>query len=90
VFERFRRVNDADATLLAAAVERGDLAAIAHFAHRIKGACGFIGADGLAAACARLEHAGRMGDAGAIDAHMLGFHNELERLHAHLDAERQP
>lgn len=85
VFERFRRVNEADAAQLAQAAERGDLAAVAHLAHRIKGACGFIGANALAAASARLEQAGRAGDVGAIDAHMVGFRSELERLHAYLD-----
>ncbi len=85
---QFRRINDADAALLASAVARRDFEAVAHLAHRIKGACGFVGASPLAAASARLEHAARAGDGAALDELMPEFSNELERLNAHLDAEQ--
>lgn len=86
VLEQFRRVNDADVARLLDAVERGDHAATTHLAHRVKGACGFIGATALASVCATLEQAGRDEDTGAIAALMRGFRSELERLNAYLDA----
>ena len=88
MIEHFRRVNDADVAGLADAVERGDSAAVTRLAHRIKGACGFIGATDLASVCAMLEQAGRAGDARAIERLMTGFRSELERLNAYLDAQR--
>jgi len=87
LFAHFRRVNEADARLLAESAARGDLPSTRHFAHRIKGACGFIGASGLASACARLEQAADAGDAAAIEGLMNEFRSELERLNAFLDAE---
>jgi CheY-like chemotaxis protein/HPt (histidine-containing phosphotransfer) domain-containing protein len=88
MIEHFRRVNDVDVAGLADAVECGDIAATTRLAHRIKGACGFIGATDLASVCAMLEQAGRAGDATAIDGLMTGFRSELERLNAYLDAQR--
>ena len=88
MIEHFRRVNDADVAGLADALERGDIASVTRLAHRIKGACGFIGATGLASACAMLEQAGRAGNAQAIERLMTGFRSELERLNAYLDAQR--
>ncbi len=87
VIERFRRVNDADAEQLLQAFEQRDMTSITHLAHRIKGACGFIGATGLASVCSMVEHAGRTDDASAIDWLMETFRSELEQLNAHLDAE---
>jgi len=87
VIGNFRRSNEADAALLLHAAECADLPALAHVAHRIKGACGFIGAGGLAAACAGLERAARSADAAAVDGLMPVFRSELERLNAYLEAE---
>jgi PAS domain S-box-containing protein len=88
VLEHFRRVNNADVVLLRQAAQGGDLDAITHLAHRIKGACGFVGAIGLATASGTLEHAGRAGATDAIEALMEEFESELERLNAYLDAQR--
>ena len=82
----FRKINDADAVLLMDAVARAHLASIAHLAHRIKGACRFVGATGLAAASEALERAGNAGDTGDIDELASEFRTELEKLNATLDA----
>ncbi|MEO6154826.1 MAG: response regulator [Thermomonas sp.] len=81
----FREVNDVDVMHLLDAVEHGDMGAVAHMAHRIKGACGFIGATGLASVCGMIEQAGReersVALAGLIDALRI----EQEQLYATLD-----
>ena len=82
----FRKINDADSTLLVDAVRRVHMASIVHLAHRIKGACKFVGATGLAAASSMLERAGRAGDASELDGLMQEFRTELEKLNATLDA----
>jgi HPt (histidine-containing phosphotransfer) domain-containing protein len=76
-----------DVELLMHAVKHGDLPSITHSAHRIKGACGFIGATDLASVCSMVEQAGRSGDGPAIEGLMEGFQSELERLNAYLDAD---
>ncbi|RZA13401.1 MAG: Hpt domain-containing protein [Lysobacteraceae bacterium] len=86
VLAHFKRVNQADAEALLQALDRDDNADIARLAHRIKGACGFIGAAGLASACARLEKAARAGDGQAVTGLAGDFRTELERLNAYLDA----
>ena len=85
--QHFRRVNEVDVELLMHAVKHGDLPSITHSAHRIKGACGFIGATDLASICSMVEQAGRSGDGPAIEGLMEGFQSELERLNAYLDAD---
>ena len=80
----FRRINDADIALLEDAVASGHLPSVVRLAHRIKGACGFIGAKGLAAACAKLEQAGRAEQAGFIGGLMSECRGEMERLNAYL------
>ncbi|WP_340647498.1 ATP-binding protein [Phenylobacterium sp.] len=86
VAEHFRRINDVDVQRLMQAIEQRDMATIAHLAHRIKGACGFIGASNLASISAMVEQAGRSEDGPAIDWLIDIFQTELERLNAHLDA----
>ena len=88
VLEHFRRINDADVILLRQAVQDSDPAEVTHLAHRIKGACGFIGATALAAASGTLEQAGRSGAMDATERLMQDFERELERLNAYLDAQR--
>jgi PAS domain S-box-containing protein len=87
ILQHFRRVNEVDVELLMHAVKHGDLPSITHSAHRIKGACGFIGATDLASVCSMVEQAGRSGDGPAIEGLMEGFQSELERLNAYLDAD---
>ncbi|MDI1251971.1 PAS domain-containing hybrid sensor histidine kinase/response regulator [Thermomonas sp.] len=81
----FRQVNDVDVMHLLEAIERGDMGTVTHKAHRIKGACGFIGAQGLASVCAMIEQAGREEDGPRVTWLMDAFHMELEQLNANLD-----
>ena len=83
---KFREVNDVDVANLVRAVECADMQAVVHWSHRIKGACGFIGATDLASVCGMLEQAGRDRDGSGIAWLMDTFKNELERLNAELDA----
>lgn len=82
----FRRINDTDSRLLLEAVERVHMASIIHLAHRIKGACKFVGAHALASASESLEHAGRNGTTRDLDRLVAQFRTELEKLNAYLDA----
>ena len=82
---KFREVNDDDVAHLLQAVECADMQGVVHWSHRIKGACGFIGATDLAAVCGMLEQAGRDQDGPGIAWLMDTFNNELERLNAELD-----
>lgn len=80
----FRQVNDVDVASLLEAIERSDMEGITRMAHRIKGACGFIGATGLASVCAMIEQSGREEDAPGVAWVMDAFHKELEQLNADL------
>ena len=82
---KFREVNDADVAGLLQAVAQDDLPAVAHWAHRIRGACGFIGASDLAGVCGMLEQAGRDQDGPGVAWLMDVFKVELERMYAELD-----
>ncbi len=81
----FRKVNDADAAQLLAAVNSGDLPQVTYLTHRIKGASSMVGAVALAAVCERLEQASRANDWTAIQAAMRPFNHELLRLNAHCE-----
>ncbi len=67
----------ADARLLQAAIERGDLAAVAALAHRIKGEGGSYGFDEMTEIGAAMEIAGRARDA-------AGARREIARLAEYL------
>jgi HPt (histidine-containing phosphotransfer) domain-containing protein len=84
VLQHFHRVNQADVQALLAALDHVDFPAIAHTAHRIKGACALIGAHALAAVCNLIEHAGRSGDRAAVAGCRARLHHELERLNAYV------
>ena len=86
VLAHFRQVNDVDVKHLLEAVQGNDLATVTRMAHRIKGACGFIGATELAAICGMIEHAGRDEDEPGVTWLIDVFHMELEQLNASLDA----
>ena len=81
----FRKVNDVDVMHLLEAIERGDMGVVTRTAHRIKGACGFIGATGLASVCGMIEQAGREEDTRGVAWLMDAFHMELEQLNANID-----
>ncbi len=76
-----------DATQLLEAIEQGDMAAVTRTAHRIKGACGFIGASDLASVCGMIEQAGREHDGPGVAWLVDVFHTELEQLNADLDSQ---
>jgi PAS domain S-box-containing protein len=82
----FRQVNDVDVMHFLDAVEQGDMEAVTHRAHRIKGACGFIGASKLASVCGMIEQAGREKDGAGVAWLVNAFHTELEQLNATLDS----
>ncbi|KQY50488.1 hypothetical protein ASD14_12315 [Lysobacter sp. Root494] len=84
VLQHFHRVNQGDVQALLAALDHLDFPAIAHAAHRIKGACALIGAHALAAVCNLIEHAGRSGDGAAVAGCRARLHHELERLDAYV------
>ena len=86
VLAHFQRVNRVDVDALLAALDRDDFPSIAQFAHRMKGACGLIGAHSLAAVCARIEHAGRAVDTLAMTGLRDHLDFELERLDAYVTA----
>ncbi|MEO6227187.1 MAG: response regulator [Thermomonas sp.] len=81
----FREVNDVDVMHLMEAIQQGDMATVTHFAHRIKGACGFINATGLASVSAMIEQAGRAGDLPGVAWLIDVFQLELEQLNATID-----
>jgi PAS domain S-box-containing protein len=86
ILDHFRKVNDSDVESLLDAIAARDFAALAHCAHRIKGASKMIGATSFSLVCDCLEQAGRASDAAAIDACLPGFHRQLEQLNGYLDA----
>jgi len=77
---RFRASNHGDTEALLRAVAAQDAAAVAHYAHRIKGAALMIGANEFARACAALEQAGKSADWAAIETAQSGFRHTFERL----------
>ncbi len=82
----FREVNDVDVMHLMEAIEQGDMGTVTHLAHRIKGACGFINATGLASVSAMIEQAGRADDRLGVAWLIDVFKLELEQLNATIDA----
>ncbi|MGQ0799653.1 MAG: ATP-binding protein [Pseudomarimonas sp.] len=88
VLRKFQQVNDADIEALRHAIHNGDAEQVVHYAHRIKGAAGMVGAEALAALCASIERAGRRGDSAAVISQLPQLHLHLETLNACLDAEQ--
>ena len=80
----FRRVNDADAAALTAALEQQDIASVTRLSHRVKGASNLVGAIVLANICARIEQAGRASDWRTIAANREALYRELDRVNAYL------
>jgi HPt (histidine-containing phosphotransfer) domain-containing protein len=71
---------------LEAAVPAGDADEVARAAHAVKGGSASLGAVRLAAACDRLEAAGRAGDVAALPALLDGVRAEVERARSALRA----
>ncbi len=67
------------------AIERQDSGAVLRTAHRIKGASTNLGADSLAALCARLEQDGRSGHTVSLDAMMERVDSEFARVSGFLE-----
>ena len=86
IFAQFLPVNEQDAAALTQALADNDIAAVVHFAHRIKGASNAIGAAALATVCARMEAAARAKDWNTVIANRELFEREAARLNGHLRA----
>ncbi|MDH4191397.1 MAG: response regulator [Betaproteobacteria bacterium] len=81
----FRRANEADTLRLNDAFGTGDLVAIMHAAHRIKGACRMVGATALADAAEQIERSAKAGHAESLDADRMAFAIADAQLRAYLD-----
>jgi PAS domain S-box-containing protein len=77
---RFRTANQPDGEALGVAVAARDAKAVAHLAHRIKGAARMIGAAEYALACEILEQAGKSQDWPAVDVAQQRLDAALARL----------
>jgi HPt (histidine-containing phosphotransfer) domain-containing protein len=77
---RFRTANRPDGEALVRALAARDAKAVAHLAHRIKGAARMIGAAEYALACEALEQAGRKQDWPAVEVAQQGLDAALARL----------
>jgi PAS domain S-box-containing protein len=86
ILSDFRSVNDDDVIILGQALEKRDIVQVMRISHGIKGASKTIGANGLAVASERLEHAGRANDWPLVDANKDAFYQELERLNNYLNS----
>ncbi len=87
VLAQFQRVNDVDIAALEQAIDAGEVDKTVHYAHRIKGSAGLIGARALADICAEIERAGRRGDSAAVVSQLPLLQQHQEKLNARLDAE---
>lgn len=79
VLAHFRTVNDGDVGALLQAIDTGDIEQVAHYAHRIKGAAGLVGASALADVCADIELAARR-------RFPRGILNQVPQLRRHQEA----
>ncbi|MBI5278105.1 MAG: response regulator [Burkholderiales bacterium] len=86
ILKSFQGTCDEDAARLRQAVAAGDIPQVTHFAHRIRGASKMVGAVGLAAACEKIDNAGRAGDREAVLAGIPAFEQEWMRLSAHFNS----
>jgi signal transduction histidine kinase/HPt (histidine-containing phosphotransfer) domain-containing protein/ActR/RegA family two-component response regulator len=84
IIAQFVPFHESDVASLRSAFNARDMAAIAQFAHRIKGASGAIGAATLAAICEVIEHAARAGNWEAVQSAWHGLGEQLERLDGRL------
>jgi CheY-like chemotaxis protein len=84
ILSQFRHANAQDVSALERALAARSLVQVTQAAHRIKGAARSVGAMALADICARVEEAGRAGDAAAVAANEEEFRREARRLEEHL------
>jgi len=80
ILKRFVDTHRVDAEALLQSLSDRDGLALAHLAHRIKGAARLIGARELGSACEALEAAGRNNDWASIDASKAAFVHAQTRL----------
>jgi HPt (histidine-containing phosphotransfer) domain-containing protein len=78
----FLRSTHEDLAALAAAFAKNDTTAIAHEAHRIRGASGLVEATALAACAGRIEAAARVNDLAQIHAGIVELTAEVSRFAA--------
>jgi HPt (histidine-containing phosphotransfer) domain-containing protein len=81
----FRESTRTDAADLRRAVQARNAKALLRATHRIKGASWIVGALPLAAVCECIESAGKAADWPQIDAFVLSFEDNIERLNLILD-----
>jgi two-component system sensor histidine kinase EvgS len=86
ILRNFWQATQNDIVKLQDAVTSGDLRAVAHVSHSIKGASRTIGAHDLAAVCDRIEEAGRAAESSAVLATMPAFDCEIERVYSYLES----
>lgn len=77
---KFRNTAQEAEAEMAAALKRGDPAAAAIAAHRLKGAASAVGAKSLAGIAASMEHAGRAGDRSRCRQDLGRLASELRRV----------
>lgn len=86
VLRQFRSSCPGDASALGVALSRNDNKGAQRWAHRLKGACQMVGANGLAEICERVEAAMRAGNAAMIAQAVSDIECEAERITGYLDA----
>jgi HPt (histidine-containing phosphotransfer) domain-containing protein len=85
VLAEFRRSNEADIAAMRSSARDGAFDALAHHAHRLRGACGVLGAARLAEAAVDVHDGATHGDSEHVDVAMEEVERELQRLDAYLD-----
>jgi Amt family ammonium transporter len=86
VLSKFHEVATVDVEMLQKSVAAADAEQIAHFAHRFKGAAGYIAADSLRELAADLEATARASDLSGAEAMLRAFRGELDQCLEYIDA----
>ena len=86
IIDAFLDSSARDLAALRAAVGARDHQALGTVAHRLKGACGDVGAVGLVALCQQLEQSAGVGDPARAGAFVDRIESELGRVRAALEA----
>jgi len=86
VLRELRRTNEIDAADLHEAWRDGDFPRLVHHAHRMRGACGMLGATLLASVCSAVQAAAERHQRDELDTLMGAFDSELQRLDRYLES----
>ena len=68
--------------------EAKDCAGLRHVAHSLKGSCGNLGAERMAALCRELEQSGKTGVVNGVDKLIRGVESEFAEVRQALEVER--